>query len=97
MLAKADIKDSENKEAIGSLFYNSTLNEHWITEREPIKEGDSDYSGILSDQWREHEINPDTLKYSLDNGESWYSEEELKNVIFIAKDAVKFMKKLAED
>lgn len=28
-----------------------------------------------------HIVDTDTLKYSLDNGESWYSDEELKDAV----------------
>ena len=27
------------------------------------------------------QINPQTLKYSFDNGESWFSESEMQNII----------------
>ena len=51
----------------------------WIT----IKTGKIDYAEYESecDYEEEYEINQQTLRYSFDNGASWYSEDELKMIL----------------
>ena len=60
-------KINSNEYIIGYYFYNSNLDEHWITEVSPIQPDDIDYLSIADPNWREYEIDISTLAISFND------------------------------
>jgi len=71
MLAQAKRLDSgevvEGYYIYKDIIHSYIKNKHYITEQ--------------SEQYITHEIDQKTLKYSFDNSESWYSEDEIRGRI----------------
>ena len=89
MISKAQKIDSD-EEVIGYRIIDSNTEESYILETEEI---DVDCFIVMTNSIsaRPTEIDPSTLKHSLDNGKTWRTEEEITSDL-LAMDTLRRLK-----